>query len=224
MPLVTNRPVLVGERNSKTGDARLALYPEPANGSGGRLMEILGLGRRAYLTLFDRVNLCGTEWDLPAAGVSAAGLRSRRLVLLGSRVCQAFGVPFEPFAVLDVDLRAVVLPHPSGRCRVWNDLRSAARARRAVGLLVPELHLEKSKRSPKRAPSAEELANDPSLRWNEYRWWEVLWSDGHGDPVRFERREAGGVRLSSLDGIVPLGLADPLSVRRPSQVGAEVVR
>lgn len=64
----------------------------------------------------------------------------RRAFLAGRRVAAAFGVgPEVPyFRVTKVPLRgrygegsllATVVPHPSGRCRWWNDARNRARAR-----------------------------------------------------------------------------------------------
>jgi hypothetical protein len=44
-----------------------------------------------------------------------------RLVLVGARVCGAFGVRYEPLA-WDEDRRTLVVPHPSGLCRWWNDM------------------------------------------------------------------------------------------------------
>lgn len=66
-------------------------------------------------------------------------------------------------------------------------------------------------------PSAAELANDPSLRWCPYRSGELVWSDAHGDVMRFLRYESAGVALATQHGIAPVaGVYSPLSVRRPS--------
>jgi hypothetical protein len=99
------------------------------------------MGRRAYLGSFRRVNLVVGEWSTEAAREAAARVRDSRLVLLGSRVCGAFRVPFRPFAAFEVSWgrRALVLPHPSGRCRLWNDPDNIARARAAVAEFVPEV-------------------------------------------------------------------------------------
>jgi uracil-DNA glycosylase len=74
--------------------------------------------------------------------------KERRLfVLLGAKVCDAFGVPFEPFtiqvkttsAAVAILLKVphqewtfVVLPHPSGRNRLWNDPLAVDKARKVL--------------------------------------------------------------------------------------------
>jgi hypothetical protein len=67
--------------------------------------------------------------------------------------------------------------------------------------------------------SAEELVNDPSLRWADYRLWELLHSDAHDGLVRFLEYTGKGrakVRVANLNGITPYKrLAKRLQVRRP---------
>ena len=69
------------------------------------------------------------------ARIAAGLLRSYHYkVLLGARVARAHEVDFVPFgAVLRPTGYWVVLPHPSGRSRLWNASDSAARARALVG-------------------------------------------------------------------------------------------
>lgn len=70
------------------------------------------------------------------------------LVLLGTKVSKAFDVAFQPFttfriAYVGCDNRqkaatAIVLPHPSGLCRLWNEpgaLDRAAEVLRREGVL-----------------------------------------------------------------------------------------
>ena len=137
------RPVLVGESNPYGDDPRYALYPSPDGCSGHRLCRlVLGMHCRDYLSAFDRVNLCGGYWSMREARQMAVQLLAERagsasLILLGSKVCRAFGVAYVPFTVADgVLLR---LPHPSGLCRVWSDPRAFARARAAIASFVPEV-------------------------------------------------------------------------------------
>lgn len=134
---------LVGECNPYGGDPQFALYPAPDGCSGHRLCcLILGMGRKDYLETFERVNLCVDKWSLPAARASATNiilerLGHCRLILLGSKVCQAFGVPFVPFTVADeIMLR---LPHPSGLCRLWDEAGAVQKARSAVAAFAPEM-------------------------------------------------------------------------------------
>jgi len=66
-----------------------------------------------------------------------------------------------------------------------------------------------------REASHEELANDPSLEWNEYRKYELLESDSHGHLVRFlARAPDGSICVTNLAcGPYP-GSVPALSVRR----------
>lgn len=128
------RVLFVGERNPYGSDDYFALYPEPAGAAGARLCEILGLSHREYLRRFDRINLLKRDWSLPAARRAAVRLAHRRRILLGARVCAAHGVPFDPFNHFSIgmDVWVLVLPHPSGRCRLWNGKGAVEKARAAV--------------------------------------------------------------------------------------------
>lgn len=144
-----------GECNPYGADPAFALYPAPDRSAGHRLCtEILGLKRHDYLDRFDRVNLCGSVWSHPRAVERASQLMRERdfldkpatyfdkpdpravIILLGAKVCRAFRVPFEPFAedatIGDPCLRVLVLPHPSGRCTLWNAAGSFERARKLL--------------------------------------------------------------------------------------------
>jgi hypothetical protein len=130
------RPILVGEDNPYSADPRLALWPSPEGCAGWRLCyRILGMEFRDYLRSFERVNLCTGRWSLREARRRAVELSmsrapSQTLVLLGARVCSAFERPYIPLTSAPPFL---VLPHPSGRCRTWNDSQSIEDARRLVG-------------------------------------------------------------------------------------------
>jgi hypothetical protein len=130
------KPILVGELNPYGADPRHALFPLPAGASGDRLREILGMGLGEYLRTFDRVNLCVGKWSLREARRKAGELLADHstLILLGARVCAAFSHPYRPFRIWRLPARTfVVLPHPSGRCRAWNEPSATARAREVVG-------------------------------------------------------------------------------------------
>ena len=137
------KPLLVGELNPYGPDAHFALWSDPQGSAGWRLCHaILGLEQREYLRRFDRVNLCTGAWDPVHALEEAEKIVAERLVViaLGGRVARAFKVGFDPFAVTTRWLtherggktEILVLPHPSGRCRLWNDPKNAERARSAV--------------------------------------------------------------------------------------------
>lgn len=157
------RPLLVGEDNPYGGDPRYALYPEPRNCAGDRLCRlVMGLTSREYLARFDRANLCAERWSVKEAHRRAAVFLDERpegvFVLLGAKVAAAFerasGFAIQPspflMKVLEVESplsllrgvkRFVFLPHPSGRCRAWNEPGAFDLARsvlRVAGVL-PEL-------------------------------------------------------------------------------------
>jgi hypothetical protein len=130
--------LLVGEDNPYGSRPEYALYPLPEGASGDRLCRlVMGLDHDTYLDAFERGNLCTGKWSMPAARTQAARVLQLRppevrLVLLGSKVAQAFGLEFAPFTAQAVGLlghRAVLLPHPSGRNRIWNEPGAFRRAR-----------------------------------------------------------------------------------------------
>jgi len=128
------KPLLVGELNPYGSDPRYALYPMPERSAGGRLCKILGLTMREYLSRFDRTNLCTGEWKLQAAreaawNLSVAVKESRPIILLGVKVCTAFTLEYAPFTKVTDNDEFYILPHPSGKCRTWNNPSSVGRAR-----------------------------------------------------------------------------------------------
>lgn len=130
---------LVGESNPYNPDPEYALYPFPRRSAGGRLCRNILKVLPFQFIRFKRANLLeGTKWSAPKARVSAQRLLAvvgarDRLVLLGARVTRAFGLPFRPFTLVwHLGRLWLVLPHPSGRSRVWNGPKAAARARGLV--------------------------------------------------------------------------------------------
>lgn len=127
--------LLVGENNPYSDAPQHALLPWPKGAAGDRLRRILGYSTRRYLVEFDRVNLLplGAKWSVSAARERTGRLDHERRVLLGLRVALAHKITFKPFRRRRVGgLDLLMLPHPSGRCRVWNDRRSVSKARRAL--------------------------------------------------------------------------------------------
>lgn len=128
----------MGELNPYGVDPEYALFPWPRNASGNRLREILGITDSAYLALYGRTNLCVGKWSIVAAREAARAISvnelPRYIVLLGSKVCKAFGVPYEPYTVRPSGrgYPLVVLPHPSGLNRAWNEPDAVERARRVM--------------------------------------------------------------------------------------------
>jgi hypothetical protein len=135
-------PLFVGESNPYGSSPDFALYPSPRGCSGERLCRlVLDLAPEDYLAFSDRANLCDGRWSIAEARREAARLGAEHgratIVLLGSKVCAAFGVPFDPFTLrssLDHVPRSVlprfaILPHPSGLSRAWNVPGAFDRAR-----------------------------------------------------------------------------------------------
>jgi len=143
------RPWLIGEMNPYGADPKFALYPLPENASGGRLAKILGLNRTWYMRAWERrINLCVGKWSMKAARLAAKDVQRESLdsgatlVLLGAKVTQAFGFDFEPFTKLASPVgprEFVILPHPSGLSRLWNEPGAVQRAR---DLVLPLLHFQ----------------------------------------------------------------------------------
>lgn len=135
------RTLIIGEAPARTGDPRRPLLGR----SGGRLAALCGLELQDYRRAFARANVLerwpgrlakGDAFDLPAARQRAALLRrrfvgGRLVVLLGRRTARAFGLDSAYFLPQRVACaNVVVLPHPSGVNRWWNEPKNLARAAR----------------------------------------------------------------------------------------------
>jgi hypothetical protein len=153
------RPLLVGEANPYGADPEFALYPSPPGCAGDRLCRlVMGLDPDDYLERFDRTNLCPGRWAARQARATAGGIRAARkggglVVLLGAKVCAAFGLEFRPFTTIwrhtdlgPADVCGAILPHPSGLSRAWGRPGAFERARavlREAGVL-PSPNTERS--------------------------------------------------------------------------------
>ena len=124
--------ILCGMNNPLHSDPRYALFPYPPGCAGWRILELLrirlpDLTRSQYSRGFERINLVDDMvWDRWKARDKAAQLpslyRGRTIVLFGDGVRRAVGLPKELIHPIERD--GVVwrqLPHPSGRCRWYND-------------------------------------------------------------------------------------------------------
>lgn len=145
---------LIGENNPYSDDPYFALYPRPVTASGYRLCaKILGMREATYLHVFERRNLLSQpRWSAPRAKAEATRILNQEddlpLVLCGAKVARAFGLPTDPFQVrtlshgLHTGMRkrtVVVIPHPSGLSRAWNEPGAFERARAAIREAVPAL-------------------------------------------------------------------------------------
>ena len=151
LELLQTKILLVGESNPHNVSPYLVMYPYPRGSAGYRLcVDILGMRVNEYLDKFVGMNICKKHWDQKEARFNGDIMMESRLhpmILLGSKVCRALKVPFAPFTVKDCGLSwpYAVLPHPSGRCRLWNEPRAPARARECVGKLESIVRLTRSR-------------------------------------------------------------------------------
>ena len=160
--------LLIGEVNPLTEANQFALYPDPPNCAGWRLCrQIFQCPEDQYLAMW-RANLCGGWWNKDYARRRALELIKGPprivellptpppepivapwsvVVMLGRKVsdavlrAQSRYVRFDPFEVKSASdtLTFVCLPHPSGRCREWNDPRAAEKARVIMRAIAPEM-------------------------------------------------------------------------------------
>lgn len=140
-PDTNDLALLVGEANPYGGDPSYALYPAPEGSAGGRLCSlIMGLRIRTYRNLFARANLCPHRWSVRVARDRAAEIRfwNGPIVLLGRKVSDAFGVPYEPFGIFG-EGKFLVLPHPSGRNLFWNRPDAIGMTRRVMASFYPAI-------------------------------------------------------------------------------------
>lgn len=141
--MIDRRTWLIGENNPYSADPRHALYPHPPQCAGARLCRILGMTEAEYLAAFERRNLLSQpKWSVPAACKAASALvgplrAGDRLILLGAKVTNAFGLKFvvleeSALAMSGREVLALVIPHPSGLSRAWNEPGMVERVRAAV--------------------------------------------------------------------------------------------
>lgn len=138
------KTILVGMNNPLSDDPRAALWPDPPGCAGHRLWMLLHArtkcGPRTYVHGFERMNLVlARDFDPRAARLAADEFvrqyQGRRVVVLGAAVRTAFRLP--PVLATPVLSRGVTfrqLPHPSGRCRWYNDPKHRA----VAGMLLEE--------------------------------------------------------------------------------------
>ena len=144
------RPILLGMNNPVYPDR--PLWHEPAGCTGARVLALLRSKRpdvtdKQYLQAFDRRNLLyAAEWDADKAAVAADTLvrgledTGRRVLVLGETVRKLVGLP-QRARLCEVRWRGCSwrsVPHPSGRCRWYNE----AFAREVVSLILQEMYEE----------------------------------------------------------------------------------
>ena len=135
--------VIIGE--SKAGGRGLDEAFGPRCASAKRLAALLGMTPEEMQKRYRyRYNLLGPgPWDAAKATAVAGALlgmfaahRNVAWVLCGRKVADAFGYRGVYLSCFTLeDKAAVVIPHPSGRNRLWSDGRTVRKARNVLGLL-----------------------------------------------------------------------------------------
>jgi uracil-DNA glycosylase len=142
------KPLLVGEAPSKNEET-----PKPLEGRiGRRLAKFADVPFEEYLELFDRINLLplrqdtaekGFQFDIEVAKQNAKKLRAeqperRHVILLGKRVAEAFELPLRYFEEMRDDHIYVIIPHPSGINRWYNEPRNLTEVQMFMRSLVEQ--------------------------------------------------------------------------------------
>lgn len=151
----TRQILLVGEDNPLSAADEHALYPYPPNCAGERLCNrVFALPWTAEYLAMWRTNLCVGSWSDKQAGRRAWELLAQdapwsKLVLLGRKVAGIFEPicntkSLESFSIARIDtghrtFTVASLPHPSGRCREWNNAANYERARGVMRALAPDI-------------------------------------------------------------------------------------
>ena len=136
-PLVT----LLG-LHSRTGLPLLPSSCGTGSSAADRLLQMSSFSRDEYLARFNRMNVYGGRtWDERKARRSGRRMLPRLggvAVVLGRDSWRLLGLPqiefFDQLATTGCTL--ILVPHPSGRCREYNDPRARARLRRLLKTLT----------------------------------------------------------------------------------------
>lgn len=128
--------LIVGQGPSQHGDP-----DRPLEGAADRLGPLLGITPALFINRYARINL-NAQW-IGKAGKGdvfdiAEGYTSTKVllrgswthyVLLGQKVAQCFGIKSDPCTAVEaINKHFLLLPHPSGINRWWNDAENRSRA------------------------------------------------------------------------------------------------
>jgi hypothetical protein len=155
------KALVVGEAPGHNTDGNIPLYPHFKGCAAERLIGYAGVSYKDWCTTTYRVNLCKEKWSSREARTTAGYIRmwcstltnhskdalglahidpnGFKVLLLGSRVRDAMGVDDgTPFGTdrLTGEIEVRWIPHPSGRCRYYNDSNNQKKAGRAVRWLL----------------------------------------------------------------------------------------
>jgi len=133
---------LIGQAPSRRGDPS-----KPLAGPNGRKIarlagmsyeELMACRRRHLNTRYNGKHRNGDSFDHAKGNINAADVlldwRVERIVLLGKNVARCFGFRDLPFLaeIRIYGRRFLLLPHPSGINRWWNERRNEQRARQLL--------------------------------------------------------------------------------------------
>lgn len=133
------RPLLLGMARSD-GMRGPALVPSERGrtSAADRLLMISCMDRDEFLLKFVRRNLLPYgKWSNVKAKLRGHRLRKRlrgRVIVLGKQTWSALHLPAMPFFTHIYTGKAefVLVPHPSGRCRSYNEIKNRARLRKIL--------------------------------------------------------------------------------------------
>ena len=140
------KPLVVGQAPSRATDGR----PPFSGRTGANLASLLGVPHRELLRLVDVVNLLprwpgkagrGDRFPIAEARAAAAMLLAvaphDRIVAVGANVARALDIDGEGLRTVSNGRRAfLVVPHPSGLNRWFNEPENVAEASRALRAFV----------------------------------------------------------------------------------------
>jgi hypothetical protein len=128
-----SRVVLLGLNNPLSASPLMALWPDPPRCTGWNLWRMIDCSKEDFVRGFDRRNLVdATVYNRPSQEHTRQLWRSldgRRVIVLGATVLSelvvAGAVGHRPPWILpqrgEGPLEWRMVPHPSGRCREYND-------------------------------------------------------------------------------------------------------
>jgi hypothetical protein len=132
--------IVVGMNDPTFDETTLALHPSFVNSSGRRLWQMANVPIEDWLLLVTRRNvLFAKEWSRKQA--LAAGIKLRKkldlcpdtVIVLGRETWKSLRL-YPLIRWFEYEDKYVLLPHPSGRCRLYNDdvfVRAAGRVLRS---------------------------------------------------------------------------------------------
>lgn len=130
--------------------SRTPLWSLRKSSAGYRLRAMTGLDRASWIRRVPKFNLVPyrvTRWprefaEQQAQNLCSSLLRDYDLILCGRKVARAFGVPAkQPWLTWTKSPwgpHVVVIPHPSGLCREYNDPEFVKRASRFLKRVLRE--------------------------------------------------------------------------------------